>query len=135
MNVTGSRAFAHRAASNITDELSRAGLSEKAREAGALFGGILDGLKVAAGERGLCVNSAVEAVLLNLATLATDAAEAIYSGDVFTSCREAERRQQYRRARDEEYAADPYLMLRASGLDEATASAYADGTQREVVLA
>jgi hypothetical protein len=135
MNANGSRDFAHNAASRITDSLNRAGLAETLREASATAAGAITGLADAADDNGVCVDSGVNALLLMLRDVAAEVAEKIQAGDVFVSCREAEQRLRDRLARDEGYAADPQLTLRASDLDEYVAAAYVAGTRREAVSA
>jgi len=135
MNATESRDFAHNAASRITDSLNRADLAEKFREASATAAGAITGLADAADDNGVCVDSGVNALLLLIRDVAAETADKIAAGDVFVSCREAEQRLRDRLARDEEYAADPHLTLRASDLDEYVAAAYVAGTRRESVPA
>jgi hypothetical protein len=136
MNVTGSRDFAHHAASRIRDPLSRAGLAETFREMSALAAGAITGLAEAADNDGACVDSGVNAVLLMVRDMAAEAAEKVHAGDVFVSCREAEQRLRDRCARDDEFAADPYLMLRDSDLAHRTAAAYnAGAADRETAYA
>lgn len=134
MNVTGSRDFAHRSAANIGDPLSRAGLAEKFREFSALAAGTITGLADGADDNGVCVDSGANALLLLLRDLAAEAAEKIQGADVFVSCREAEQRLRDKLTEDDERAADPWLALRASGLDEIRA-AHVVGVQHEAAYA
>jgi hypothetical protein len=85
MDVNGSRSFAHKAASNITDGLYRAGLAEKFREAAAIAVGATSGFDAATVDTGVQVDLDLAADLQHVQQLLDGIAERIQSGDVFAA--------------------------------------------------
>lgn len=127
MNIHESQMYAHRAAANVTDQLSRAGLAEKFAEAAALFTGTSTGLATAATGRGVCLDSGVEALLELLTTVATDVAAKLANADVFMSCDERDANDYYKAVRDDEYTTSQPVLLTRGELADRDAAAYQAG--------
>ncbi|GAA2347112.1 hypothetical protein [Dactylosporangium salmoneum] len=136
MNANESECFARRAASKVTDPLSRASLAEKLREAAAICTGAQGGLHLAAADLGVCVDSGVEAHLKLAETILTELADHIAQAQVFMSQAERDDLEQDKLARYADYERNPLYAVTRDQLDQYAAEAYAAGLeQREAVLA
>lgn len=111
MNANQLDRWARRAAADVTDPLSRAGLAEKFRGAAALAVGAESGLPAAANERGLCVDSGITAQLQLVHAVLGEIAEQIAGGDVFMTHAERDDLEQDRLTRRADYQANPMYLV------------------------
>ncbi|MER7280459.1 hypothetical protein ABT369_39080 [Dactylosporangium sp. NPDC000244] len=134
MNANESERFARKSAVNITDALSRAGLAEKFREAAAICAGAQDGLRIAADDLGVCVDSGIEANLKLAMTILAEVAEQIAAATVFVTCAERDEIEEDRLTRHAEYERNPMYAVTRNQLDQYAAQAI-DFALRDVVTA